>query len=203
MGNYKYILKTSIPATRVDETIEETIEKTIEKTYKFCLENKIDEVICCIDFENSTLLPNKTSNATGEAINATGEAINATGEAILHLAKCREVFKTQGLGFSINSIFGSMNQDISDLDNCPFSDKWIERVCSFYSDLASVHPDVLWIGEDFRMFDENKQRFWFFCEEFLCKFSKIIGENVSKDDLIATITAPSKAHPWREVWIKM
>ena len=91
------------------------------------------------------------------------------------------------------------------LTACPLDPWWREHLSGLFADwAAAVQPVAMWVEDDFRLHNHDPQFLGWggcFCAEHLRRMSERVGEAVTRERLVATITAPGEPHPWRAAWL--
>lgn len=82
---------------------------------------------------------------------------------------------------------------------CTLSTAWRENLRQTWRIYAETHPRVMWVEDDIRDFGAHEC----FCPLHLERFSKIIGQTVTREQVVAAMEQPGEPHPWREAWIAM
>lgn len=78
---------------------------------------------------------------------------------------------------------------------CP---RWRTWLAGHYGRFAELDFRVLWLEDDFR-FHNHGPLTWGggFEPEMLDRFTELAGAEVSREELLAAVTAPGRPHPWR------
>ena len=196
-----YALRRTIPIWYADEGIAELVE--------FCKQNFIDEVIIKVDTEEfSHGIP-------------TVEWLDGY-MPILHRVK-KELTQI-GVVFSINPwvtlVHRDQGRDISAIHpdvqsmvghdgaecktcSCPISDGWRNITRELWHRYASTEPDVLWVEDDIRLLNHSPVDYGCFCPLHIKEFSRRIGRNVTREELVKAILAPGEPHLWRSEWLDL
>jgi hypothetical protein len=77
---------------------------------------------------------------------------------------------------------------------CP---KWRRWLCSHYGRFAELGVRVLWLEDDFRYHNHAPLRWGGFEAPMLERVAELAGEPVTRERLVAAVTAPGPPHPWR------
>lgn len=201
---YRYILRYLIdPGFEAGERIEELIS--------FCNESKIEEVMLFL---------------AAEELSA-GHPTDAELDAFIRLAKTlKPCLAAAGIELSLNpwsTLYHSSrgrtlregqrfrlmvgeNGRESTVSPCPLCTEWRDYLAGSFARMArEINPVALWIEDDWRLRNHGAALGWggCFCGEHLTRFSRRVGEPVSRERLLRAILAPGKPHPWRGLWLDL
>ncbi len=88
---------------------------------------------------------------------------------------------------------------------CPLSDKWQGYLTEYFSWIArELDPVALWVEDDWRLHNHGGSLGYggCFCKNCLERFSAMIGEPVTREQVVARVSQPGSPHPWRAQWIE-
>ncbi|MFH1616011.1 MAG: hypothetical protein ABIG61_13120 [Planctomycetota bacterium] len=194
-----YMLRKTLIPWRFQQTIDEVVE--------YCKTTDIDEVMWKID---------------AEVFNRGFTSIELIRQYLPWLEKAKKALHRIGVTYSINpwitlnhADYGrDSRKNFSDMQwmvghngtqsnacPCPLSDTWHKYIVDAYCLYAQTQPAVLWLEDDFRHFNHSPVDWACFCTIHLERFSEIIGEKVSREQLVKAILKPGKPHPWRKKWM--
>lgn len=94
----------------------------------------------------------------------------------------------------------------SPLVACPLCSEWQEYLSSSFALMArEIQPVAIWIEDDWRLHNHGAELGWggCFCKEHMRLFSEMVGQEVSRSQLLNAILQPGKPHPWREQWLEL
>lgn len=202
---FRYILRYKIaPGYAVDDRIDELI--------KFCHDSKTEEVMLFYTAEE--LSPG----------HPTDDELNTYNDLAL---KVRKALNAEGIDMSINPWSTTYHtgdrgrtlredQDFTlmvgetgtenRVTACPLCEKWQNWICRTFAEMAQkVQPTVIWVEDDWRLHNHGPQMNFggCFCKLHLERFSQMIGQKVTRQQVIENICAPGKPHPWREKWLDL
>jgi hypothetical protein len=86
---------------------------------------------------------------------------------------------------------------------CPLSEGWKRATTELWHRYASTEPDVLWVEDDIRLHNHQPAKFACFCPLHMKEFSKKVGKEVSREELVAALLAPGEPHPYRKAWLDL
>ncbi|MFA6103493.1 MAG: hypothetical protein WCV67_08915 [Victivallaceae bacterium] len=86
---------------------------------------------------------------------------------------------------------------------CSLSTAWQEHTKKLWTLYARTMPHVIWVEDDIRSFGHGPVKYGCFCELHLREFSRRVNREVSREELVAAITAPGEPHPWRGIYLDM
>ncbi|MEO5716818.1 MAG: hypothetical protein ABIT37_25285 [Luteolibacter sp.] len=192
-----YALRRTLPPWRFDELLAELI--AVLPRYQ------VDEVIVMVDTEEFF-----HGHPTPDKVR----------EYARNLVKVRDALTESGVGYSLNPWVTRGHDDrrrhsadtlpgiqtVVSADGghatcvaCTLSPVWQENLRQTWRIYAETRPRVLWVEDDIRDFGAHEC----FCPLHLERFSKIVGETVSREQVTAAMVQPGKPHPWREAWLAM
>lgn len=83
---------------------------------------------------------------------------------------------------------------------CSLSEVWQRNTIAAWKIYAETKPHIMWVEDDIRTFNHRPVNFGCFCDLHMQRFSKLVGEKVSRERLVGAITASGKPHPWRKLF---
>ncbi|QHI69124.1 hypothetical protein [Tichowtungia aerotolerans] len=90
---------------------------------------------------------------------------------------------------------------------CPLCENWQQYLCDYFTYLArEIDPVALWVEDDWRLHNHGGEMGYggCFCDHCLDRFAKMVGEeSVTREQVVAAVTAPGEPHPWREKWLEL
>lgn len=89
---------------------------------------------------------------------------------------------------------------------CPLCENWQAYLCDLFARLCrALDPVAIWVEDDFRLHNHGEQLGWggCFCDEHLRRFGEMIGEKVTREQVLANVLAPGPPHPWRDIWLNL
>jgi len=198
-GRAHLMLRRNLPLWKPAETVAETIS--------FCTDTGISEIIWKID-------PEAFSHGfTGHEL---------IRKYLPWLEKAREQSREAGVLFGVNpwvtlnhiqrgryldgpppGFHWRINPDGSEAleQACPLSAGWREWFLEAYRLFATVKPDKLWLEDDFKTFSFDGNLLGCYCEKHLEAFSEIIGETITREQLVECLVAPGEPDPLRAKWL--
>lgn len=189
-----YTLRCTLPSFRFDELLAELVEQLPRY--------RVDEVLVMVDTEEL---------CHGHATPATA------GRAAAGLIRLRDALAAIGIAYSLNPWVtrghearcrgalpgmqtvvhadGSRDTHVA----CPLCPVWLENLANTWRVYAGTKPRVLWIEDDIRDFGAHEC----FCPLHMERFSKIVGQSVSREDVCDALFQPGEPHPWRSLYLAM
>ncbi|MDH6117894.1 hypothetical protein ABH930_005249 [Kitasatospora sp. GAS204A] len=170
---------------------------------KFCGEAGVDEVVLLLGAEEF-----HTGHPAGRAEDlALGTAATAT-----------TILREAGLSVSLNPWVTAGHADRGRTDTLGFAPmvdpegraataqasfacpRWRAWLAAHYARFAALDLRVLWLEDDFR-YHNHAPLHWGggFETLMLDRFAALAGEAVTRERLVAAVTAPGEPHPWRSV----
>ena len=199
MTNTWYALRRTLPPWSFDETLPELLE--------YCKVNLIDEVIVKIDSEEFThALP----------------TVEWLDDYMPHLKKIKSELSAIDVVFSINPWVTLVHCDrgrslggtYPEIDLmvghdgtqpkaccCPLSEGWRNATRELWHRYASLEPAVLWVEDDIRLHNHAPAEFTCFCPLHMREFSRKVGKDVAREELVSALLAPGDPHPYRRAWL--
>lgn len=95
---------------------------------------------------------------------------------------------------------------ISPITACPLCENWQSYLCDLFALMAKeINPIAIWIEDDWRLHNHEPEMGFggCFCDLHMQRFSKTIGQDVSREQLLKAILASGEPHPWRKEWMKL
>ena len=90
---------------------------------------------------------------------------------------------------------------------CPLCESWQKYLCDYFVYLCNgIDPVALWVEDDWRLHNHGGEMGYggCFCDHCLDRFAKMVGEDsVTREQVVAAVTAPGKPHPWRVHWLEL
>lgn len=86
---------------------------------------------------------------------------------------------------------------------CPLSGAWREYIAEVWRIYAETGPHVIWVEDDIRTFNHTPVRFGCFCPEHIRVFSKLVGEKVTREQLVRAMLKTGEPHPWRARYLEV
>lgn len=90
---------------------------------------------------------------------------------------------------------------------CPLCKFWQQYLIDYFVYLTKeIEPVALWIEDDWRLHNHGGEMGYggCFCEHCLSRFARMVGEeNVTREQVVAAVTAPGEPHPWRGHWLEL
>lgn len=109
-------------------------------------------------------------------------------------------------GQNFRMMIGETGAD-NGMSPCPLCDEWQKYLCDYFVFLATeINPVALWVEDDWRLHNHGGEMGYggCFCNHCLERFAKVVGEkSVTREQVIAAVTAPGKPHPWRAQWLEL
>lgn len=87
---------------------------------------------------------------------------------------------------------------------CPLDPDWRAYFVELLRIFAAERFRVLWLDDDIRYHNHEPLEWggcW--CPLHMAEFSRRIGRNVSRDELVTAALQPGTPHPWRAAWFDM
>jgi len=86
---------------------------------------------------------------------------------------------------------------------CPIDPAWRSHTRQVWQIYAQTKPAVIWVEDDIRTFNHLPVRFGCFCPLHMKRFSQIIGQKVTREQLVNALLSPGRPHPWRKAWLDL
>jgi hypothetical protein len=202
-SKFKYIVRLGL-----DPEFE--VEARIAEIRRFCVEGSVEEIMLQIlPEELSTGHPTEQelekSVEMSQKLKSALDSVNVDVSiqpwcTLYHNYRGR--YLRQGQDFRL--LVGE-NGNQNPIAVCPLCENWQKYICNTFELFArEVSPRTLWIEDDFRLHNHNPFITGWggcFCDEHLRRFSEMVGQDVTRQELLGNILAKGKPHPWREKWI--
>ncbi len=204
MMPYRYILRYFIDS-------EYSPEERIEELALFCEGAQVEEVM---------LLTTPEELSAGHP---TGDELT---RAIALAIRIRERLARSGVELSLNPwttlyqvprgrrlrpgqtfrVMVGENGAQSPLVACPLCPEWQDYLSTSFARMAAeIEPVAIWIEDDWRLHNHGGDLGWggCFCDEHLKRFSRQVGETVTRELLLERLLQGGAPHPWREEWLSL
>lgn len=90
---------------------------------------------------------------------------------------------------------------------CPLCEDWQHYLIDYFVYLTNeIEPVALWVEDDWRLHNHGGEMGYggCFCDHCLNRFAKLVGEDrVTREQVVAAVTAPGEPHPWRAQWLEL
>ena len=85
---------------------------------------------------------------------------------------------------------------------CPMDEKWQAYIEALYRNFAGLHPNLLWVEDDFRFHNHEPLRWGgCFCKEHMALYSQMAGRPLTREEFLEGVLAPGPVHPYRKIWL--
>lgn len=202
--SFRYILRYQI-----DPKVE--AEARLEDLVRLCTEGQIEEVMLLLHAEelsNGHPTEGEWDTWTAfacrvrERLAREGVALSLNPWTTLYqVPRGRALHPGQNFRLMVGETGGT-----SPVAVCPLCPEWQAMICGAFARLArEVQPTVIWVEDDWRLHNHGPELGWggCFCAEHLARFSRIVGETVSREQLLDAVLRPGKPHPWRQLWFQL
>lgn len=90
---------------------------------------------------------------------------------------------------------------------CPLCEDWQKYLNDYFVYLTKeINPVALWVEDDWRLHNHGGEMGYggCFCDHCLDRFAKMVGEeSVTREQVVAAVSAPGEPHPWRAKWLDL
>jgi hypothetical protein len=178
-----------------------------ERLLSFCESARIDDVMFLIN---------------GEELNQGHLTLEETGPWMDMIARGKALLDPLGITTSINpwptllhcdrgrtlrdgqkfTLMADPHGNTATAVACPICPEWRGYIADIYSRYAQVHPEMLWVEDDFRLHN-HLPLIWggCFCELHMREYSKRAGRKISREEFVAGVLKPGVPHPYRGIWL--
>lgn len=194
-------------------------------TFRFCCDPEFNGAA-----ESESLLRYTKEAAVDDvAVFANVEEMN-TGhmdarEQEVYLALMRSLkpkLAAQGVTLSVNQWHSLMHADLgkklrpeqhfrrmvdpygreAELCVCPLDGEWRRYIAGLYARYAQLHPNIVWVEDDFRYHNHDPLEWGgCFCEEHMKLYSKKAGKPLTREEFVSGVLQPGPVHPYRKIWL--
>ena len=159
-----------------------------------------------------------------ELYHPTTESLDKACEAVPYLGRAGDALRREGIGFQVQLIgvvghgdFGAPKPPWANWQTmvgddgvecavcpCPLDTRYHEHLRRLIRVYAPLEPDVLWLDDDFRMHNHDPAKYVCFCPDHLTEFSKRMGKQYTREELIKAILRPGP-QPTKErtAWLSL
>ena len=201
---FKYILRYYIdPGFHEDDRIEELL--------RFCEEGKVEEVMlfCNAEELNSGHVTEAELEPWFVMALKLKKRLDAAGIDLSLNPWTTTVHSPRGRllkpGQNFTLMVGETGRD-NGVTACPFCPEWRGYISRIFALMGErLNPVAIWIEDDFRLHNHGSQlgHGGCYCSLHLKEFAEMVGRNVTRKEVLQTILAPGKPHPWREMWLDL
>lgn len=85
---------------------------------------------------------------------------------------------------------------------CPTDKHFVDDICEWVGNAVKAGTDFLLLDDDFRMANHGYGKFGCMCSEHVKEYCKIIGENLTKEEITEKVFTGGKSI-YRDAWIKL
>ena len=196
-----YALRRTLPPWRFDENLDELIRRLPEY--------RVDEVIVKVDTEEFShgQLPLSWLRAYQPNLFRLRRAMEKIGVVYslnpwITLCHCDRGRDSRRTVPGIRMMVGHDGVRCKACA-CPLSAAWRKYVAKLWRLYAETGPHIIWVEDDIRTFNHEPVKFGCFCPDHLRLFAKRVGENVTREQLVAAMLKPGRPHPWRAAYLDM
>lgn len=189
---YRYSLRYSLLPTL---DFEERIEKLID----FCKTAEIDDVMFFISPKEVNVghITIEEAKKYVDVISRAVERIKDLGVTVSLNPWVTLGHYDSGLGLKDGQNFQTMvghDGTENGMQVCPLDENWRKyfvELMNFY--VETLHPDVLWLEDDFRMGNHEPIRLGCFCKKHMKLFQERLGEEIDRETLLKRAAVDKKA----------
>lgn len=84
---------------------------------------------------------------------------------------------------------------------CPADPKWKSYIVARYKQYASIHPNKLWLEDDFRHYNHTPLKLMCFCDRHMKIYQKALGKKISRENFVANMLKPGKPTVERKIYL--
>ena len=194
-------------------------------TFRFCCDpgfNDKTETEALMRFVEEADIDDVAVFANVEEIN-TGHMDEAEQQVYIDLMRDLQARLTpKGITLSVNQWHSIMHADLgkrlrgnqhfrlmvdgngkqADLCVCPMDNEWKRYIAGVYARYAVLHPEILWVEDDFRYHNHDPLTWGgCFCDEHMKLYSRKAGKTFSREEFIKGVLQPGKVHLYRKIWL--
>jgi len=184
-------------------------KESIERLKKFCVANRIAEVIFFINAEELNqghLSIEETKVWLDVILRAKRELAKENiiislnpWHTLLHCDRGRKLKSTQKFQLMVDYQGNQANCCV-----CPLDENWQKYIFEIFQLYASIKPNIIWVDDDFR-YHNHEPLEWggCFCDLHLKEMARRIGKRLTRKELVRSILKPGKPHPYRKIWLDL
>ncbi len=204
MKDYRYIFRYCIdPGYHEEDRLEELLH--------FCGEAKIDEVMLFFNAEELNSGHITEAEIAPWLVMAKKMKTRLAGQGVdlsvnpwttlIHSARGR----TLKAGQDFTLMVGESGKD-NGVTACPLCPEWRKYLRSLWTLVArELQPSAIWIEDDWRYHNHGRVLGFggCFCKLHLEAFGRVIGREVTRQEVLDKVFGEGEPHPWRAVWLEL
>ncbi len=204
MNSYRYILRYALDPSNCPE-------EGIRKLLEFVEEAEAEEVMFLIAPEERSCghITKEEALPWVELIGKAKAELKRKGVEIslnpwtttYHVGRGRKLHAGQNFRLMVGETGESNGITV-----CPSCEQWQNYLVDYFLYLAEeLEPSAIWVEDDWRLHNHGELMGYggCFCRDCMERFKRRAGKAVSREELIAAITAPGRPHPWRGLWLDL
>ncbi len=186
-------------------------EARLEELLRFCAAARVDEVMLLMQAEE--LSPghptaDEMDEWCGLAVRV-GERLRQEGIGLSLNPWATTYAVTRGRTMRPGHHFQRMvgeNGKEHPLAACPLCPEWQAMIAGNFARMArEIRPLAIWIEDDWRLHNHGALLGWggCFCPLHLQRFSALVGESVTRQQVLESVLRGGPPHPWRKLWLEL
>ncbi|WP_179394853.1 hypothetical protein [Lacticaseibacillus absianus] len=84
---------------------------------------------------------------------------------------------------------------------CPADPVWRDYLAARYAQYATLHPEELWLEDDFRHYNHTPLKMGCFCDRHMALYQARLGRQISREDFVKAMVAPGAPSAERQVYL--
>lgn len=174
--------------------------------YKFCQEARVDNVAFFINPEelNASHLTEEETQIWLDAIKPLSDHLATMGittslnpwTTIMHSDRGKTINPSIGFDTLVD-----VNGKKATSMGCPADQKWRDYLADRYAQYATLHPQELWLEDDFRHYNHTPLKLACFCDRHMARYSEKLGRTVSRPEFVKAMLQPGDPTPERKAYL--
>lgn len=84
---------------------------------------------------------------------------------------------------------------------CPGDPKWRDYLAARYAQYATIHPQELWLEDDFRHYNHTPLKLGCFCPRHMALYTQALGRDISRAAFVQGMLQPGEPTPARSAYL--
>ncbi|WDF82536.1 hypothetical protein PQ472_11680 [Lacticaseibacillus pabuli] len=86
---------------------------------------------------------------------------------------------------------------------CPGDPKWRDYLAARYAQYATIHPQELWLEDDFRHYNHTPLKLGCFCPRHMALYTQALGRDISRAAFVQEMLQPGEPTPARSAYLSV
>ena len=86
---------------------------------------------------------------------------------------------------------------------CPGDPKWRSYLAARYAQYATIHPQELWLEDDFRHYNHTPLKLGCFCARHMARYAAELGRDITREAFVQEMLQPGEPTPARLAYLRV